>query len=147
MSDEEEDLYASDPDEYSDQEKEEIEDEGDSELIVYSDEEITRTIKSKRLNIQIVKSIERCSSDMATMFELTQIVGMRAELIQKNGDPLIDPIALGLTDPIDIAKEELLRGLLPFTVRRVISVRDTLVLVEEFDVRDLIIPPEFMATR
>ena len=52
-----------------------------------------------------------------TRFERARIVGARALQISL-GAPILAPIPLNITDPIDIALGELNEGGLPLTVRR-----------------------------
>lgn len=52
-----------------------------------------------------------------TRFERARIVGARALQISMGAPLLIEP-AKALSSPIDIALEELKRGILPITIRR-----------------------------
>lgn len=52
-----------------------------------------------------------------TRFERARIVGARALQVTL-GAPLLAPLPAGMSDPIDIAVEELKEGVLPMTVRR-----------------------------
>jgi len=52
-----------------------------------------------------------------TRFERARIVGARALQVTL-GAPLLAPLPAGMSDPIDIAVEELKDGVLPMTVRR-----------------------------
>ncbi len=50
-----------------------------------------------------------------TRYERARIVGARALQISRGAPPLID---VDTIDPVDVASEELDRGVLPITVRR-----------------------------
>jgi len=52
-----------------------------------------------------------------TRFERARIVGARALQVSL-GAPILTPLPAGMSDPIDIAIEELKEGVLPMTVRR-----------------------------
>ncbi|RLG79169.1 MAG: DNA-directed RNA polymerase subunit K [Thermoprotei archaeon] len=54
-----------------------------------------------------------------TRFELARIVGARALQLSLGAPPLIDPSEAPAKDPIAVAILELLRGVLPITVKRV----------------------------
>ncbi len=53
-----------------------------------------------------------------TKFERAAIIGVRALQLSVGAPPLIDISKLDNKDPINIAREELKRGLLPITIRR-----------------------------
>lgn len=78
-----------------------------------------------------------------TKYELARIVASRAKQLAMGAQPLINPQELGTYDPIDIAIEEVRRGLLPFIIVRTlpngkhvrIKLKDLLDLSREFDVK------------
>ncbi|ADN50584.1 DNA-directed RNA polymerase subunit K [Vulcanisaeta distributa] len=78
-----------------------------------------------------------------TKYELARIVAARAKQLAMGAQPLINPQELGTFDPIDIAMEEVRRGLLPFIIVRTlpngkhvrIKLKDLLNLSREFDVK------------
>ncbi len=78
-----------------------------------------------------------------TKYELARIVAARAKQLAMGAQPLINPQELGTYDPIDIAMEEVRRGLLPFIIVRTlpngrhmrIKLKDLLSLSREFDVK------------
>ena len=56
---------------------------------------------------------------MLTSFEKARILGARALQLSMGAPPLIDLSDLPSKDPVKIAEEELRRGLLPITIRRI----------------------------
>lgn len=54
-----------------------------------------------------------------TRFEIARIVGARALQLAYGAPPLIDPNEVEVKDPVAIAIVELLKGLLPITIKRV----------------------------
>lgn len=56
-----------------------------------------------------------------TRFEIARIVSARALQLALGAPPLIDPNEAPVKDPVAIAILELLRGLLPITIKRVKS--------------------------
>ncbi|BDR91759.1 DNA-directed RNA polymerase subunit K [Vulcanisaeta souniana] len=78
-----------------------------------------------------------------TKYELARIIAARAKQLSMGAQPLVNPQELGTYDPIDIALEEVRRGLLPFIIVRTlpngrhirIKLKDLLDLSEKFDVK------------
>ena len=78
-----------------------------------------------------------------TKYELARVVAARAKQLAMGAQPLINPQELGTYDPIDIAVEEVRRGLLPFIIVRTlpngkhlrIRLKDLLDLSRNFDVK------------
>ena len=78
-----------------------------------------------------------------TKYELARVVAARAKQLAMGAQPLINPQELGTYDPIDIAIEEVRRGLLPFIIVRTlpngkhlrIRLKDLLDLSRNFDVK------------
>ncbi len=78
-----------------------------------------------------------------TKYELARIIAARAKQLAMGAQPLVNPQEVGSYDPIDIAMEEVRRGLLPFIVVRTlpngkhvrIRLKDLLNLSKEFDVK------------
>ncbi len=54
-----------------------------------------------------------------TRFEIARVVGARALQLSLGAPPLIDPNEAPSKDPVAIAILELLKGLLPITIKRV----------------------------
>ncbi|MEM1619323.1 MAG: DNA-directed RNA polymerase subunit K [Fervidicoccaceae archaeon] len=53
-----------------------------------------------------------------TKYERARIIGARALQLSLGAPPLVDPREVGSTDPLDLAKAELERGVLPITIAR-----------------------------
>ncbi len=78
-----------------------------------------------------------------TKYELARIVAARAKQLAMGAQPLINPQEIGTYDPVDIALEEIRRGLIPFIVVRTlpngrhirIKLKDLLDLSRKFDVK------------
>ena len=78
-----------------------------------------------------------------TKYELARVIAARAKQLAMGAQPLINPQELGTYDPIDIAIEEVRRGLIPFIIVRTlpngkhlrIKLKDLLDLSRNFDVK------------
>ncbi len=53
-----------------------------------------------------------------TKYEIARVVSARALQLALGAPPLIDPDEFPVKDPVALAIEELLRGVLPMTIRR-----------------------------
>ena len=56
------------------------------------------------------------SSPYMTKYERARLLGERAEALSNGSRPLVD--CSGVTDPLEIARLELLHGVLPFCIQR-----------------------------
>ena len=71
------------------------------------------------MSTKINQIFERSWKNKLTKYEIARIVGARALQLAMGAQPLIDVSNLPFDDVISIAEEELKRGVLPITVRRV----------------------------
>ncbi|BFH74272.1 DNA-directed RNA polymerase subunit K [Sulfurisphaera javensis] len=69
--------------------------------------------------MSINKIFEESWKNRLTKYEIARIVSARALQLAMGASPLIDTNNLPFNDVISIAEEELKRGVLPITVRRV----------------------------
>jgi DNA-directed RNA polymerase subunit K/omega len=75
--------------------------------------------------IIIVKEENKITSDVLTKFEITELVSIRATQIERRADCMID--TTGMTDPIVMARRELMARRSPLAIRRYVGDRCTLV--------------------
>ena len=68
---------------------------------------------------KINKIFEESWKNRLTKYEIARIISARALQLAMGASPLIDTNNLPYNDVISIAEEELRRGVLPITVRRV----------------------------
>ncbi|QIW24133.1 DNA-directed RNA polymerase subunit K [Sulfolobus sp. S-194] len=71
------------------------------------------------LSVSINKIFEDSWKNRLTKYEIARIISARALQLAMGASPLIDTNNLPFNDVISIAEEELKRGVLPITVRRV----------------------------
>ncbi|HII73238.1 DNA-directed RNA polymerase subunit K [Sulfurisphaera ohwakuensis] len=71
------------------------------------------------LSVSINKIFEESWKNRLTKYEIARIISARALQLAMGASPLIDTNNLPFNDVISIAEEELKRGVLPITVRRV----------------------------
>lgn len=77
---------------------------------------------------------DRITSEVMTKFEYAEIVSIRAKQIENGGDSYTD---IGdLTDPIAIAKKEILDKRCPLDIRRMITDR----IAERWHVNEMVVP-------
>lgn len=55
-----------------------------------------------------------------TRFEMTKLIGIRAEQLARGAVPTIDPIKLNIRDPLQIAYKEVEQGTIPLMIQRVL---------------------------
>lgn len=60
----------------------------------------------------------RIGPPFLTKYERARIIGIRAYQIAFGVPPLVDPATLGTTNPVEIAKYEVDKGILPVSVYR-----------------------------
>lgn len=68
---------------------------------------------------KINKIFEESWKNRLTKYEIARIISARALQLAMGASPLIDTNNLPFNDVISIAEEELRRGVLPITIRRV----------------------------
>lgn len=63
-------------------------------------------------------SVYRSRGKKLTRYEYARAVAARALQLSLGAPPLIDVEELGIRDPIEIAREEIKRGVIPIVIRR-----------------------------
>jgi DNA-directed RNA polymerase subunit K/omega len=100
----------------ADSEEEEVEIEEDAaEDTMY---DLKKVSKYNR-ELVVVKPENRMTSHILSKFEMTEIVSIRATQISQHNNPMCD--MTGLSDPIRMAKRELMLRMCPLTCRRIIG--------------------------
>lgn len=123
----------SDVDDYesgTESEVEETEEESEQEGEQYNEEEAGIQI---RKSINRIPDTERITTGTLTIFEMTRVIGTRAQEIAVGSRPLIE--FNENMDPIEIATEELKQRKIPYIIRRLINPSGN--KYEEFRVKDL----------
>jgi len=80
-----------------------------------------RQVSKNNKEIIIVSDDERITPNILSKYEMTRIISIRATQISEHNNPMID--VSDLTDPIKMAKRELMERKCPLTLRRVIGDR------------------------
>ncbi len=121
----------------------------DEDDVLESDEDVddnisvpeTKYDESKRENriiVKVSKKEDRKTSNYMSLFEMSAILGIRAQQIE-NGD--ICYVDIGdLTDSISIAKKELRERMCPASIEREIQRKDNISTVEIWEANELINP-------
>ena len=98
-------------------------------------------INNIKSSIQLVISLtKKVTSDMVSKYEMTQIIGLRAADIEHTGRTFIDPKEFGFTDSLSIAEKEIRMRLVPYTIRRTMSIVGATTYVEDWDIRQMLLP-------
>lgn len=63
-------------------------------------------------------SVYRSRGKKLTRYEYARAVAARALQLSLGAPPLVDVEKLGIRDPIEIAREEIKRGVIPIVIRR-----------------------------
>lgn len=84
--------------------------------------EVVDETSSHVAEIIIVKKENRCTSEVLSKYEITEIISVRAEQIARNNNPLVD--VSDLTNPIDMAQREFMARRTPLIVRRYVGMRE-----------------------
>jgi DNA-directed RNA polymerase subunit K/omega len=91
------------------------------------------------VTIKITPDDERITSDQISINELSNVLSIRANLIAKTATFFVD--AMGKTNPIDIAHDEIYQKKCPLKIRRVTKIDvDGEITVEDWSVNELTIP-------
>jgi len=82
------------------------------------DKDITQLpeLRNKIAFIEIVPPDERVTSDIMTLYEVTEAIGLRAKQIEQ-GAPVLTNVE-GITDPIEQAEAEMFAGKSPLVIER-----------------------------
>jgi DNA-directed RNA polymerase subunit K/omega len=114
-SDADEGVEVEERDEEAGEEEQEAEPEDDEEAEPEDEEPVAEYSK----DIIIVK--EKLTSQILTKFEITELVSIRAAQIERKNDCMVD--ISGLTDPILMARRELMMRMSPLLLRRYLGDR------------------------
>jgi DNA-directed RNA polymerase subunit K/omega len=80
-----------------------------------------KQVSQNNKEIVIVPDDERITPHVMSKYEMTRVVSIRATQISEHNNPMVD--VSGLTDPIKMAKRELMERMCPLTLRRIIGDR------------------------
>lgn len=69
--------------------------------------------------IIIVTPNKRQTSDILSRYEMTEIISIRSTQIAQYNNPMVD--STGLSNPVDIAKRELMNRMCPLMLRRMVG--------------------------
>ncbi|ACL11360.1 DNA-directed RNA polymerase subunit K [Desulfurococcus amylolyticus 1221n] len=81
------------------------------------------------MSSEVTRIYEEVFSKRLTRFEIARVVGARALQLSMGAPPIIDVSNLPVKDPVYIAVNELITGLLPMSIRRINNGREELVPV------------------
>jgi len=101
-------------------------------------------LKHDSISTQAVKEIivvnpnDRRTSNRMTMFELTRIIGIRAEQIRKH--PIVYVNIDGMDDPIQMAKKEIKHKKCPLLIRRMVGANKC----EKWNPNEMGFPADYM---
>lgn len=120
--------------ENSDELSEESEDYDD-----YSDSE-TNTSNHQHVQIKLVPENEKITSNVITLYEMTEAIGLRTTAIEKGAMVYTD--VKGLNSARERAVKEFLDRKNPLKIHRTIMEKDGIRYVEEWKVREMTFPVE-----
>ena len=103
--------------------------ESDNEEIIEEEVDI-KSVSNHNETIIVVKPEDRCTSNILSKYEMTEIISIRATDIAQNSNCMVD--IAGLDDPIKMAKRELMMRMCPLTLRRYIGERNAGEKIYEF---------------
>lgn len=111
--------------------KDEIEEEVEEyeDIIIYNDEDDNKIDST----IYIVKAEDRITSEYLSLYEYNAVIGHRATHISQGAHIFID--YKDLTDPIQIAKKEIMEHKCPFSIKRKLRAN----LCELWNINEMII--------
>ena len=117
--------------------------EGEDDSIIDEVEEEASAPECK--TIKVVARDKRKTSDTISLFELTAIVGIRAQDISKGGDIIFCEIGEGHDmSAIDIAIKEIVEKKCPLSIERKVKNDTDGIVVEIWDVNELMIPQSLL---
>jgi len=93
--------------------------------------------------VRVVPEGERRTSNIMSIYELVEAIGIRASQIEHGAPPFVD--VTGLDDPIAQARKELFARKTPLILRREVARGPREILVEEWKVREMGFPHAFRA--
>uniref|UniRef100_A0A6C0LJU4 RNA polymerase Rpb6 n=1 Tax=viral metagenome TaxID=1070528 RepID=A0A6C0LJU4_9ZZZZ len=129
-----------DLDDLDDDDDEDIEDDGEEEEDDDDDDDI-KTISKSKLKYKIIADSDRRTSSMLSLYEMCNVIGTRADMINSSTkETIYIDLNSELDSAIKIAEEEIKRGKCPLKIERIIKQENNLVIVELWDVNELIKP-------
>lgn len=94
----------------------------------------------KHIQIKIVPDAERITSNVITLYEMTEAIGLRTTAIEK-GSPVYTDVE-GLHSPQKRARKEFLDRKNPLKIHRIVMEKDGIRYVEEWKVREMTYPTD-----
>lgn len=85
--------------------------------------------------IYVIADEKRRTSQKMSSFELTEVIGVRISQIERGVPPNID--IKNLSDPISIARMELIEGRNPLIIERKMKEEDNIIYVEHWKVKEM----------
>lgn len=138
------DMDIEDPEDEDISEESEGEGEAKGDDDEEEDEESESQIDLNNKTKYIVIKPENCrTSNMISLFELVNVIGSRAQMIDSSISETIYVPIEGKRNAIEIAVEEIKMGKCPLNVERVVYQDSDTTKVEVFSVNELIIPDIF----
>lgn len=136
--------YEVDLDEIMDNEEEEIDEESNNEItedveVMKKQFEIEQLEKNNITNdniIYIVPPNERITSEKMSEYEIAEIINYRAVIISKGGVVYTD--VQGFTDPIEMAKKEMIDRKCPLYLKRMIGHDEHKIYCEKWSINEMI---------
>jgi len=122
-------------------ESEEIEDyrDVDGREVHFSNKSLQVDMNDKHhCNIYILPEDQRTTSQIMTLEEMTEAVGIRVTEIE-NGSPIFTDVE-GFTCPIQMARKELFDGKSPLKLERIMKMRGSTKIVEMWNVNEMTLP-------
>lgn len=98
-----------------------------------------RIVEPRQIVVKIVPPDQRITSDMISLPEMTEAIGIRGSEIE-NGAPCFASDVEGYTNPIDRARKEFFDRKSPLILQRELERGNGYVLVEEWIVRKMTFP-------
>ncbi len=109
----------------SDDDSEPAAENSEEDVVVDIDEEpIEEEVNLKDVSIYnkeiiIINPTKRQTSDILSRYEMTEIISIRSTQIAQFNNPMVD--STGLSNPVDIAKRELMNRMCPLMLRRMVG--------------------------
>lgn len=136
------DDHPPDDDDIDDEEIDDDEEKDDEEEI--EDEEID--IKKTTFEYKVISTENRRTNNMISLYELTNVIGTRAQMIDSTTNESIYVSLKGLENSIAIAETEIRQNKCPLTIERLIYRDSHVCKVEQWTVNELIKPDIFTST-
>jgi len=91
----------------------------------------------------VIKNEDRRTSNMISLFELVNVIGTRAQMIDSSTSEMIYVPLEGLKNTIEIAEAEIKLGKCPLSIERIVYQDPYVTKVELWKVNELVIPDIF----